>query len=229
MQESITTPAKKSLKNIVILISGRGSNMEVFLEAATSGALAGNIVSVISNRPDAQGIITARNRGVATTVIDHQQFATREAFDAALADEVAANNPDVVVLAGFMRILTPVFINRFLGKLVNIHPSLLPKYAGLHTHQRAIDAGDKEAGATVHYVTNELDGGPAILQARVNIANTDDAQTLACKVLEVEHLIFPEAVNWHLQGRVVHADQGAQLDGELLPPTGAQWKRPRGE
>ena len=229
MQESITTPAKKSLQNIVILISGRGSNMEVFLEAATSGALAGNIVSVISNRPDAQGIITARNRGVATTVIDHQQFATREAFGAALADEVAANNPDVVVLAGFMRILTPVFINRFLGKLVNIHPSLLPKYAGLHTHQRAIDAGDKEAGATVHYVTNELDGGPAILQARVNIANTDDAQTLACKVLEVEHLIFPEAVNWHLQGRVVHANQGAQLDGELLPPTGAQWKHPRGE
>jgi phosphoribosylglycinamide formyltransferase-1 len=229
LQESITTPAKKSLKNIVILISGRGSNMEVFLEAATSGALAGNIVSVISNRPDAQGIITARNRGIATTVIDHQQFAPREAFDAALADEVAAHNPDVVVLAGFMRILTPVFINRFLGKLVNIHPSLLPKYAGLHTHQRAIDAGDKEAGATVHYVTNELDGGPAILQARVNIANTDDAQTLACKVLEVEHLIFPEAVNWHLQGRVVHANQGAQLDGELLPPTGAQWKHPRGE
>jgi phosphoribosylglycinamide formyltransferase-1 len=135
LQESITTPAKKSLKNIVILISGRGSNMEVFLEAATSGALAGNIVSVISNRPDAQGIITARNRGIATTVIDHQQFATREAFDAALADEVAANNPDVVVLAGFMRILTPVFINRFLGKLVNIHPSLLPKYAGLNTRE----------------------------------------------------------------------------------------------
>lgn len=203
--------------------------MEVFLDAATSGALAGNIVRVISNRPDAQGIIIARNRGIATTVIDHQQFAAREAFDAALADEVAANNPDIVVLAGFMRILTPVFINRFLGKLVNIHPSLLPKYAGLHTHQRAIDAGDKEAGATVHYVTNELDGGPAILQARVNIANTDDAQTLACKVLEVEHLIFPEAVNWHLQGRVVHADQGAQLDGELLPPTGAQWKHHRGE
>ena len=203
--------------------------MEVFLDAATSGALAGNIVRVISNRPDAQGIIIARNRGIATTVIDHQQFAAREAFDAALADEVAANNPDIVVLAGFMRILTPVFINRFLGKLVNIHPSLLPKYAGLHTHQRAIDAGDKEAGATVHYVTNELDGGPAILQARVNIANTDDAQTLAFKVLEVEHLIFPEAVNWHLQGRVVHADQGAQLDGELLPPTGAQWKHPRGE
>jgi phosphoribosylglycinamide formyltransferase-1 len=128
-----------------------------------------------------------------------------------------------------MRILTPVFINQFLGKLVNIHPSLLPKYAGLNTHQRAIDAGDKEAGATVHYVTNELDGGPAILQARVTIANTDDAQTLACKVLKVEHLIFPEAINWHLQGRVVHADQGAQLDGELLPPTGAQWKNHRGE
>ena len=203
--------------------------MEAFLKAAQSGALSGRVVRVISNRPEAPGLATASEANVATTVVDHTLFESREAFDAALVDAVSQDSPDVVVLAGFMRILTPVFINAFLGKLVNIHPSLLPKYAGLHTHQRAIDAGDKEAGATVHYVTNELDGGPAILQARVNIANTDDAQTLACKVLEVEHLIFPEAVNWHLQGRVVHANQGAQLDGELLPPTGAQWKHPRGE
>ena len=215
--------SQKASKNIVVLISGRGSNMEVFLEASDRGLIAGNIVCVISNRPNAQGIVTARQRGIATAIIDHQDFDTREAFDAALAQEVAAVDPDVVVLAGFMRILTPIFIDRFLGKLVNIHPSLLPKYTGLNTHQRAIDAGDAEAGATVHYVTNELDGGPAILQACVPITDDDTADTLASKVLAVEHLIFPEAVNWHLQGRVIHADDGAYLDGELLPPSGAQW------
>ena len=214
----------KSTKNVVILISGRGSNMEVFLEASSQGLLNGTIVRVISNRPDAQGIITASERGIATAVIDHKKFETREAFDAALAEEVASAQPDVIVLAGVMRILTPVFIDRFLGKLVNIHPSLLPKYTGLNTHQRAIDAGDSEAGATVHYVTNELDGGPAILQARVAIEDLDTAETLASRVLEVEHCIFPEAVNWHLQERVVHAEQGAYLDGKLLPPNGAIWE-----
>ena len=213
----------KPIKNVVILISGRGSNMEVFLEASSQGLLNGTIVRVISNRPDAQGIITANKRGIATAVIDHKKFETREAFDAALAEEVASAEPDVIVLAGFMRILTPVFIDRFLGKLVNIHPSLLPKYTGLNTHQRAIDAGDSEAGATVHYVTNELDGGPAILQASVSVEATDTAESLASKVLTVEHRIFPEAVNWHLQGRVMHSEHGAYLDGKLLPPSGATW------
>ncbi len=210
-------------KNIVILISGRGSNMEVFLDASDQGRLAGRIAKVISNRPEALGIATAQKRGVPTAIIDHQKFDTRESFDAALADEVAACSPSVVVLAGFMRILTPVFIERFLGQLVNIHPSLLPKYPGLHTHQRAIEAGDAEAGATVHYVTNELDGGPAILQARVPIHANDDAQALASRILQVEHVIFPEAVNWHLEERAVHTNQGAYLDGELLPPHGALW------
>ena len=219
---SIPTSTKPT-KNVVILISGRGSNMEVFLEASSQGLLNGTIVRVISNRPDAQGIVTANKRGIATAVIDHKKFETREAFDAALAEEVASAEPDVIVLAGFMRILTPVFIDRFLGKLVNIHPSLLPKYTGLNTHQRAIDAGDSEAGATVHYVTNELDGGPAILQARVSVEATDTAESLASKVLTVEHRIFPEAVNWHLQGRVMHAEYGAYLDGKLLPPSGATW------
>lgn len=213
----------KPTKNVVILISGRGSNMEVFLEASSQGLLNGTIVRVISNRPDAQGIVTANKRGIATAVIDHKKFETRETFDAALAEEVASAQPDVIVLAGFMRILTPVFIDKFLGKLVNIHPSLLPKYTGLNTHQRAIDAGDSEAGATVHYVTNELDGGPAILQARVTIEEIDTAESLASKVLAVEHRIFPEAVNWHLQGRVMHAEHGAYLDGKLLPPSGATW------
>ena len=219
---SIPTSTKPT-KNVVILISGRGSNMEVFLEASSQGLLNGTIVRVISNRPDAQGIVTANKRGIATAVIDHKKFETREAFDAALAEEVASAEPDVIVLAGFMRILTPVFIDRFLGKLVNIHPSLLPKYTGLNTHQRAIDAGDSEAGATVHYVTNELDGGPAILQARVSVEATDTAESLASKVLTVEHRIFPEAVNWHLQGRVMHSEHGAYLDGKLLPPSGATW------
>ena len=219
---SIPTSTKPT-KNVVILISGRGSNMEVFLEASSQGLRNGTIVRVISNRPDAQGIVTANKRGIATAVIDHKKFETREAFDAALAEEVASAEPDVIVLAGFMRILTPVFIDRFLGKLVNIHPSLLPKYTGLNTHQRAIDAGDSEAGATVHYVTNELDGGPAILQARVSVEATDTAESLASKVLTVEHRIFPEAVNWHLQGRVMHAEHGAYLDGKLLPPSGATW------
>ena len=217
----------KPTKNVVILISGRGSNMEVFLEASSKGLLNGTIVRVISNRPDAQGIVTANKRGIATAVIDHKKFETREAFDAALAEEVASAQPDVIVLAGFMRILTPVFIDKFLGKLVNIHPSLLPKYTGLNTHQRAIDAGDSEAGATVHYVTNELDGGPAILQARVTIEEIDTAESLASKVLAVEHRIFPEAVNWHLQGRVMHEENGAYLDGKLLPPSGATWNPTR--
>lgn len=217
----------KPTKNVVILISGRGSNMEVFLEASSQGLLNGTIVRVISNRPNAQGIVTANKRGIATAVIDHKKFETREAFDAALAEEVASAQPDVIVLAGFMRILTPVFIDKFLGKLVNIHPSLLPKYTGLNTHQRAIDAGDSEAGATVHYVTNELDGGPAILQARVTIEQIDTAESLASKVLAVEHRIFPEAVNWHLQGRVMHEENGAYLDGKLLPPSGATWNPTR--
>ena len=216
-------------RRIVVLLSGRGSNFQSLLNASVTGELSGSIDLVISNRPQAGGLAIANNANIDTALIDHQAYATRDAFDADLAGVIDSVSPDLIVLAGFMRILTQGFVSQFAGRLLNIHPSLLPLYPGLNTHQRAIDAGEKEAGATVHYVTNELDGGPAILQARVNIANTDDAQTLAFKVLEVEHLIFPEAVNWHLQGRVVHADQGAQLDGELLPPTGAQWKRPRGE
>ena len=225
------TDSKPSLapKRLVILVSGGGSHLQSFIDGCASGEINATVSAVISNNPDAGGLERAAKAGIPNLAIDHRAFDSREAFDQALSELIDSFSPDLVILAGFMRILTPVFINRFLGKLVNIHPSLLPKYSGLNTHQRAIDAGDKEAGSTVHYVTNELDGGPAILQARVNIANTDDAQTLACKVLEVEHLIFPEAVNWHLQGRVVHADQGAQLDGELLPPTGAQWKNHRGE
>ena len=179
---------------------------------------------MISNRPDAAGLATASDAGVATTVVDHTLYESRETFDAALAEAVKQDNPDVVVLAGFMRILTPVFIDAFVGKLVNVHPSLLPNYPGLNTHQRAIDNGDKEAGATVHYVTNELDGGPPILQVSVPIESGDDAVSLAARILDFEHVIFPEAVNWHLQGRLVHEADGAYLDGKKLPPTGTLWE-----
>ncbi len=211
-------------KRISILISGRGSNMEAFLNAERHGALSGRVVRVISNRPEAAGLATASKAEVATTVVDHTSYESREAFDTALVEAVNQDNPDVVVLAGFMRILTPVFIDAFLGKLVNIHPSLLPKYPGLNTHQRAIDNGDKEAGATVHYVTNELDGGPPILQVTVPIETGDDAASLAARILAFEHIIFPEAVNWHLQERLVQEVDGAYLDGNKLPSTGTLWE-----
>ena len=198
--------------------------MEAFLKAAQSGALSGRVVRVISNRPEAPGLATASEANVATTVVDHTLFESREAFDAALVDAVSQDSPDVVVLAGFMRILTPVFINTFLGKLVNVHPSLLPNYPGLNTHQRAIDNGDKEAGATVHYVTNELDGGPPILQVSVPIEPGDDAASLAARILGFEHIIFPEAVNWHLQNRLIQKADGAYLDGKKLPATGTLWE-----
>ena len=211
-------------KRISILISGRGSNMEAFLNAERHGARSGRVVRVISNRPEAAGLATASKAEVATTVVDHTAYESREAFDTALVEAVNQDNPDVVVLAGFMRILTPVFIDAFLGKLVNIHPSLLPKYPGLNTHQRAIDNGDKEAGATVHYVTNELDGGPPILQVTVPIETGDDAASLAARILAFEHIIFPEAVNWHLQERLVQEVDGAYLDGNKLPSTGTLWE-----
>jgi phosphoribosylglycinamide formyltransferase-1 len=198
--------------------------MEAFLNAERHGALSGRVVRVISNRPEAAGLATASKAEVATTVVDHTSYESREAFDTALVQAVNQDNPDVVVLAGFMRILTPVFIDAFLGKLVNIHPSLLPKYPGLNTHQRAIDNGDKEAGATVHYVTNELDGGPPILQVTVPIETGDDAASLAARILAFEHIIFPEAVNWHLQERLVQEVDGAYLDGNKLPSTGTLWE-----
>jgi phosphoribosylglycinamide formyltransferase-1 len=199
--------------------------MEAFLNAQRRGTLNGHVVRVISNRPEAAGLRVASEAHIAATVVDHTLYESRESFDAALVDAVKQDDPDVVVLAGFMRILTPVFIDAFLGKLVNIHPSLLPKYPGVNTHQRAIDNGDKEAGATVHYVTNELDGGPPILQVSIPIERDDDAASLAARILKLEHVIFPEAVNWHLQGRLVQEADGAYLDGEKLPPSGTLWDR----
>lgn len=205
---------------IAVLISGTGSNMKAILAACQRGDIPGDIVAVISNRPGAKGLDTAAAAGVATAVVDHKHYASREDFDQALAAEIDRFCPDLVVLAGFMRILNPDFVRHYRGRLLNIHPSLLPKYPGLHTHQRAIDAGDPEAGATVHFVTEELDGGPAIVQGSVPIHAGDNADTLAARVLPLEHSIYPLAVTLFCQGRVRLSESGATLDGQLLPPSG---------
>jgi len=178
---------------LVVLISGSGSNLQAFIDASADSAYPCEVVAVISNRAGVFGLERAARAGIPAEVLEHTTFATREDFDTALAARVDAWAPDLVILAGFMRILTPGFVARYAGRLLNIHPSLLPKYPGLHTHQRAIDAGDAEAGATVHLVTEELDGGPVILQARVPVLPGDSAETLASRVLVQEHRIYPEA------------------------------------
>lgn len=191
------------MKNIVILISGRGSNMQAIVEAHEAGQLAGGqIAAVVSNRPNAAGLAWAAARGIATAVVDHTTFADRETFDTALADTLNRFNPDLVVLAGFMRILTAGFTQRFAGRMMNIHPSLLPAFTGLHTHERAIAAGCKLAGATVHFVTAELDHGPIIAQGCVPILTGDTADTVAARVLKIEHQLYPQAVRWFVQDRL---------------------------
>jgi len=197
--------------------------MEAFLAACRGGLLDADIALVASNKPDALGLQTANAAGIPTVVVNHQEFENREQFDQALGDQVAGVQPDLVVLAGFMRVLTPLFVDRFADRLMNIHPSLLPKYPGLNTHQRAIDAGDTETGATVHYVNGELDGGPAIVQARVPILEHDSADDLATRILPFEHQIFPLAAQWHVSGRLKLLDGKALLDGEVLPATGFDW------
>ena len=186
------------MKNIVILISGGGSNMAAIVKTAQQEqwerAYGVRIAAVVSNKADAQGLVFAREHGIATAVLDHKAFESREAFDAALAQAIDQYQPALVVLAGFMRILTPGFVEHYTGRLINIHPSLLPAFTGLHTHQRAIDAGCKFAGVTVHQVTAELDVGPILDQAVVPVLPDDTAQTLAARVLTQEHIIYPRAV-----------------------------------
>ncbi|WP_374337383.1 phosphoribosylglycinamide formyltransferase [Methyloversatilis sp.] len=198
------------MKSVVILISGRGSNMRSIVEAG----LDADIRAVISNRPDAGGLIYARDRGIATAVVDHREFPDRERFDRALAAEIDRHAPDLVVLAGFMRILTPGFVARYDGRMINIHPSLLPAFAGLDTHRRAIESGCRIAGVTVHFVTGELDGGPIIAQAAVPVLADDDETTLAARVLAQEHLLYPQVVRWFVSGRLALRDGRAVLAGE---------------
>jgi phosphoribosylglycinamide formyltransferase-1 len=207
------------MKRIVILISGRGSNMEAIVEACTVQSWPARVAAVISNRADAAGLDYAAARGIATAVVEHRAYADRERFDAALAEAIDAHAPDVVVLAGFMRILTAGFVQRYKGRLLNIHPSLLPAFTGLHTHQRAIEAGCKLAGATVHFVTAELDHGPIVAQAAVPVLPGDTEQTLAARVLASEHRLYPMAVRWAVEdalqvdanGVVRQRDGAAQL------------------
>jgi phosphoribosylglycinamide formyltransferase-1 len=207
--------------NIVVLLSGSGSNLQAFIDAIEAQTLDAKIVAVISNKADAFGLQRAQQNHIPTAVLSHKDFVDRDSFDAALIEKIDPYKPDLIILAGFMRILTPAFVQHYRGKLLNIHPSLLPKYPGLHTHQRAIDAGDSHGGATVHFVTEELDGGPAILQAAVAIQNGDDGAALAKRVLTVEHRIYPQAAEWFAKGRLVLRNNQAYLDGELLPPGGA--------
>jgi phosphoribosylglycinamide formyltransferase-1 len=206
------------MKNIVILISGRGSNMMAIAQACACEGWNARIAAVISNKPDAAGLADAARRGIATAVVDHRAHADRAAFDAALAEAIDAFAPDLVVLAGFMRILSAEFVNRYAARMLNIHPSLLPAFSGLHTHRRAIAAGCKLAGATVHVVTPELDHGPIVAQAAVPVLEGDTEETLAARVTAAEHILYPRVVRWWVDGeldfngagRIAHRSGAAQ-------------------
>jgi phosphoribosylglycinamide formyltransferase 1 len=203
------------MKNIVVLISGRGSNMEAIVNACAQEGWPARIAAVISNKADATGLQFAAERGIATASVDHRQFDTREAFDAELARTIDGFVPDLVVLAGFMRILTEGFVRHFEGRMLNIHPSLLPAFPGLHTHRRAIEAGCKLAGATVHFVTPELDHGPIVAQAAVPLLADDTPDSLSARVLKLEHAVYPRAVRWFVEGSLkVNGHQVAQTEGE---------------
>ncbi|MCY4427572.1 MAG: phosphoribosylglycinamide formyltransferase [Halieaceae bacterium] len=202
--------------NLAVLISGGGSNLQAFIDAIARGELDANISLVLSNRAEAYGLQRARQANIDTRCIDHRAYDNRENFDRAMLDALRAYPLDLVLLAGFMRILSPLFVRAYLGRLMNIHPSLLPKYPGLHTHQRALEAADREAGASVHFVTEELDGGPVIVQARTPILETDNADTLAARVLEQEHRIYPLAVRWFCEGRLRLEGGSALLDGKPI-------------
>ncbi|MBJ9754348.1 phosphoribosylglycinamide formyltransferase [Burkholderia cepacia] len=190
------------MKKLVILISGRGSNMEAIVRACAQERWPAEIAAVIANRPDAAGLAFAASHGVATAVVDHRAFDGRDSFDAALAAEIDRFAPDLVVLAGFMRILTPAFVRRYEGRLLNIHPSLLPSFKGIHTHQQALDAGVALHGASVHFVIPELDSGAIVAQGAVPVRAGDDAAALAQRVLAVEHVLYPRAVRWFIEGRL---------------------------
>lgn len=203
------------MKTLVILISGRGSNMQAIVRACAAEGWNARVAAVISSRPDAPGLDFARAAGVPTQVVDHTAFPDRTAFDAALAAAVDAHRPDLVLLAGFMRVLTDGFVERYAGRLLNIHPSLLPSFTGLYTHRRAIHAGCKAAGATVHFVTSQVDHGPIVAQAVVPVLPDDTEATLAARVLEREHRLYPMAVRWAVEGLLcVDGSRVVQTRGE---------------
>ena len=207
------------VKNIVILISGGGSNMKAIVEHARKNAWqaqgVARVAAVVSNRADAGGLAYAAEQGIPTVVLSHRDFASREAYDAELMKQIDAFLPDLVVLAGFMRILTPAFTNHYARRMFNIHPSILPSFKGLHTHEQALKAGVKVHGATVHGVTAELDHGPIVMQSCVPVLADDDADTLAARVLKTEHIIYPKVVEWFVRGGLIWDDAGIRLHPKL--------------
>lgn len=208
------------MKNIVVLISGNGSNLQAIIDACEQKRINGTIRAVFSNKAEAFGLVRARDAGIPAHALAASQFASREAFDHELMQEIDAYAPDVVVLAGYMRILSADFVAHYQGRLLNIHPSLLPKYPGLHTHRQALENGDAEHGTSVHFVTEELDGGPVILQAKVPVFDGDDEEEITARVQVQEHAIYPLVVGWFLDGRLKMQDNHAWIDGVKLPPAG---------
>ncbi|WP_196588999.1 phosphoribosylglycinamide formyltransferase [Aliivibrio fischeri] len=210
------------MKNIVVLVSGNGSNLQAFIDACGNKIPNARIAAVISNKSDAYGLQRAIDADINVHSLNAKAYDSRELYDDDLATLIDIHKPDVIILAGFMRILSKAFVTRYQGKMLNIHPSLLPKYTGLHTHQRAIDAGDKEHGTSVHFVTPELDGGPVILQAKVPIFENDNAEDVASRVQAQEHVIYPMVANWLIEERLTMVDGKAILDGTELGLSGLE-------
>lgn len=202
-----------AIPRITVLISGRGSNLAALIDAERHGALGGTVSAVISNRPDAAGLAIATDHGIATEVVDHRAFAERAEFDTTLADAIDASEPDLIVLAGFMRVLGPAFVRRFDGRMLNVHPALLPAYTGLDTHRRALADGVRVHGCTVHFVTDDVDHGPIVVQGAVAVHDDDDAASLAARVLEVEHGLLPMAVRAFCEGRLVIEGRRVRVKG----------------
>ena len=208
--------------DIVVLISGSGTNLQAIIDAISAQKLHANIKAVISNRPDAKGLQRAELAGIPTESLDHKAFDSREAFDQKLSDVIDQYQPELVVLAGFMRILTDDFVAHYTDRMLNIHPSLLPEFRGLNTHQRAIDAGVKQHGVSIHYVSNELDGGPLVLQAVIDVMPDDNAESLQNKIHQLEHVIYPMAIEWRAQHRLEIINQQVYLDKKPLEAP-AKW------
>ncbi|GGC86190.1 phosphoribosylglycinamide formyltransferase [Halopseudomonas salina] len=205
---------------ILVLISGSGTNLQALIDGLRVNPDEGQIVAVISNRPDALGLERARKANIPAVVVDHRAYADRETYDQVLIEQIDQFEPDLILLAGFMRILTEKFVSRYRGFLLNIHPSLLPKHKGLHTHQRVLDAKEDEHGSTVHFVTQELDGGPLIVQARISVLPDDTPASLATRVQQQEHLLYPLAMRWFIEGRLRLVNDQACLDGSAIAPEG---------
>ncbi len=205
----------KETLSLVVLVSGSGSNLQAIIDA-TANDLPAKIAAVISNRDDAYGLERASQNGIETRVLNHKPYPDRETYDQALMALIDSFQPGLIILAGFMRILSPLFVQHYQGRLLNIHPSLLPKYKGLHTHQRALEAGETLHGASVHFVTEELDGGPVILQAQVPVETNDTEERLAARVLKQEHIIYPQVIRWFAEGRIAINNHQLEMDGKPL-------------